>query len=137
MSKIEFQNQPGDYILDLSCLFGLSERQVNLSTGETYHLNLPEFSKTSNASTIKSDYFLGDEYSHVSAILISNSPFVFYPKYEDLLIWPESNNDFMLVHNHNARNSLPKKILPLYREFVNDKEKKTIVNIIEEKPSQF
>ena len=81
-------------------------------------------------NSIQSAYFATDEYSHLSAALLSQTPWVFCP---DLCPfgWDKTNNDFILIHNPRAKIPLPKGIFHVQKEFVCDREKGMIIDINE------
>lgn len=115
MGEIDFQNQPGDIYLALSCFFGFSDRKVDINTGEFKYDFEPAFLKKS--SPIDVGYFINDNYSHVSAVILSHSPFVHYPGYEDFLVWPHCKNDFVLIHNPFAKVKLPRRFFSVCESY--------------------
>ncbi len=127
MAKIPFFNQPIDYQVDLSCIFGLSSRKVPVIRDQTgqqymgaiYYDQELSFPKQASGKPIDTYYFVDDKYSHISAILISHSGWVFFPdadKYGTPLRWEECRNDYILVHNPFAKTPLPTGYFSVYRE---------------------
>ena len=127
MAKIDFINQPLNWRVDLSCFFPCSPYmtlEINQigQVQDTYHIYSPSFAKGSNQNIqINVDIFTNDEYSHVSAVIISHAWQVLFPelsKYERLLYYGVKENDFMLIHNPFASVPLNTGILPVEREIV-------------------
>lgn len=129
MSKIPLFNQPRDYLVDLSCILGLSARKIPIiqsqngqyQMGSIYHDEELFFQKSnSNASApIDTNYFVDSTYSYISAILISYSDWVFYPnadQYGVPIHWDKCRNDYILIHNPFATIPLPIAYLSVYRE---------------------
>lgn len=129
MAKIPSFNQPIDYRVDLSCILGLSPMKIPIVQtennerfmGSPYYDHEPEFAKSHSESPIKTNYFTDDAFSHISAILISHTGWVFFPdidqdKYDMHVRWEDSRNDYILVHNPFAKAPLPPQLFPVYRE---------------------
>ncbi len=78
------------------------------------------FIKTNTTSLIKTDYFCDDKYSHVSAVLISYSGWVFFPdadKYGATIFWQdECRNDYLLIYNPFAKVELPRNYFSVEKE---------------------
>ncbi|MGQ3892187.1 hypothetical protein [Legionella sp. CNM-4043-24] len=115
-AKIEIPNHPYDSLLDLSCLFGISERNMDVKTGELFYEFQPEFRKKSTGNPIPSTFFLDEKYSYISGIIVSHHAHVFYPEYEEFN-WPKSKNDFILIHNPNAKKRIPSQYFPVQEEY--------------------
>ncbi|OGT43635.1 MAG: hypothetical protein A3F13_06760 [Gammaproteobacteria bacterium RIFCSPHIGHO2_12_FULL_40_19] len=92
------------------------------SMGKPYRIPQENFEKvtkkTDKPTPIKIDYFANDEYSHISAILISYNGCVFFPDIDQFLLlnWASCKNDYMLVHNPFARVKLPVGFFNVLRE---------------------
>ncbi len=131
MAKIPSFNQPIDYRVDISCILGLSQMKIPIIKrennehfmGSPYYDYEPEFIKSHSNSPIKTNYFTDEAFSHISAILISHTGWVFFPnidqdRYDMAVRWEESRNDYILVHNPFAKVPLPPKMFPVYREIL-------------------
>ena len=126
MAKIPFFNQPLDYRVDLSCIFSLSPMKIPIIReddkhflGFPYYDHAPAFVKLKTDSLIKTDYFTNDNFSHISAVLISHSGWVFFPdidQYDLPVSWGKCRNDYILIHNPFAKVPLPRGLFPVYRE---------------------
>lgn len=91
------------------------ELNMKHELGEPYHEQQPSFKKVSNKipgepeAELKMDYFANNEYSHISAILLSYDGCVFFPGLDQYtaIQWKKCRNDFILVHNPFATIPLP------------------------------
>lgn len=132
-SKIPFHNQANNFNIDLSCIFGMSPLKIPLIPGQdySYHMGDPyhDFQSTFNKTTnkhpsnkptpIKMDYFANDQFSHISAIILSHTGLVFFPsidQFVDYCRWENCRNDYVLVHNPFASTPLPHGIIDVARE---------------------
>lgn len=133
MSKIDFFNQANHLQVDLSCLFGMSPMKIPLIPidnyrrvmGSPYHDYQASYEKKSNkkgneaGALIKSNYFANEQYSHISAILLSHNGCSFFPDVDKFLCgisWKECRNDFKLIHNPFAKTPLPIGLLNVSHE---------------------
>lgn len=138
MADIDFFNQPMNWKVDLSCFFPYSPYMTmdidqKGTVHDTYHAYDPSFNKGNlQNSDISVDIFSSNKYSHVSAVLISRSWPVLFPnlsKYELLLAFGSTDNDFMLIHNPFADYKLETGLLPVERELVTEyKENKFTIH---------
>lgn len=130
MAKINFYNQPFNWRVDLSCFFPCSSYATMLLTNtgqvqDIFHEYNPAFVKQTNPNaSISVDIFSNENYSHVSAVLISYGWPVLFPdlskdlsEYDPLLHFGPTDNDFILIHNPFAAVPLKERILPVQMEF--------------------
>lgn len=130
MAKIPFQNQTLNYENELRCLFGMSPLTFQIihdstgkgSMGNPHYTEQKNFEKvtkkTKEATPIKMDYFSSEEYSHISAVLISYTEMVFFPGFDQYfpISWRHCENDYVLVHNRFAKIKLPIGFFSVLRE---------------------
>ncbi len=129
LAGIPFYHSPGDHIRTAaSCVLGISDpkidilRNINgtLTMGEAYYDYEPDFIKANSTSPIKMDYFCDDQYSHISAVLISYNGWVFFPdadKYGATIFWQnECRNDYLLIQNPFAKAPLPSDYFSVAKE---------------------
>ena len=133
LAKIAPHNQTNNFHNDLRCIFGISPMKFPLipsqndgyKMGNPYHDYQPSFKKTIGKNQdktpipIKNDYFSDDEYSHISAILISHTGLTFFPdieKYVNYCNWRNCRNDYTLIHNQFAKVPLPIGLFKVARE---------------------
>lgn len=124
MSKIDLNNRSNNFVQDLRCIFGFSDMQIPIERdktnvrhklGKPYYEHQIFFEKVSNkkpgerGAELKMGYFANEEYSHISAILLSYDGHVFFPGLDQytILHWKKCRNDFILVHNPFAKTPLP------------------------------
>lgn len=116
-SPIGMHLNPNDYLIELSCVFGLSERQYDM---QNYSISFREerIIKNRNKKDIESDYFIGDKHNYLSGVLFSRSLGLFYPQYQDLKgVFPEFEEETIFAHNQYATNQLPIEALPIINQF--------------------
>lgn len=131
LAKIPWINRTGNFQNDLRCIFGMSAPMIPIiedtkgqrSMGNPYHTAQQSFEKvtkkTNDPAPIKIDYFASDEYSHISAILISYTDCTFFPEidqYLPFINWRHCQNDYLLVHNPFAKVKLPVGFFNVLRE---------------------
>lgn len=132
MAKFVLSERPVDCAMAaLSCIFPISEiPQVSIIADKNNRLGMQEphyiyqscFTKSSNAATIKTDYFFNKQFNYISAIIISHSDCTFFPDVENyqLCNWEgrkgEARNDFLLIHNPFAKFPLPKGFFSVQEE---------------------
>ena len=118
--KIGQHIHPNDPFLELSCLHGLSERMYNAISGAILFIRSDKFNKKSNgsSSTIKTDYFVNDQYSYLTAVLYSRNLAVCFSGSElDLYGIPSPSTEFILSHSPNSKNKLDNSVFPVQKEY--------------------
>lgn len=126
MSDVDFFNQAMNWRIDLSCFFPISPYMTmdidqSGSVQDTYHAFSPSFAKgNKKGSTINVNIFSTNEFSHVSAVIISRNWPALFPKLprHQLLNYDAHGNDFMLIHNPFAAKKLQLCALPVERELI-------------------
>lgn len=124
MSKIDLNNRSNNFEQDLRCIYGFTNMQIpierdlnstNYKFGKPYYEQQASFEKVSNKSPekpgaqLKMNYFASEEYSHISAILLSYDGCAFFPALDQYveIRWKKCRNDFILIHNPCAKIKLP------------------------------
>lgn len=129
MAKIDFFNQPHLPNVDISCVFPCSENMTipiypdlksNEHIGEPYHEYKENFKKRNSVDDVEiyTDYFSSNDYSYISAILISHDGHAFFPDADKhgIIRWGKCRNDFFLIRNPFADIPLPDNLFSVYRE---------------------
>ena len=119
MDRSELQHVDASMPLILKALFGIGDLTIVFELGQerhepkdSFHADLPSLDKK-NGKPVPMKFFLDPKHAGVSAVIYSMDNILNSPR-----VPGEMGENFIVVHNPNATNSLPQHFFPFGMEFV-------------------